>query len=92
MEDMEFLKAMLAEVNVNMKTNQERLEAKIDANRKADQERMQEMIRTNQEKMEEKIKEIMETVWFSSRQTGCLEKRDAGRPRNEEGHGFEGKS
>jgi hypothetical protein len=57
MEDTEFLKALLAEMNANMKRNQERMEAKIDVNRKADQEKadadrqhIQEMIRTNQEK------------------------------------------
>jgi N-acyl-D-aspartate/D-glutamate deacylase len=82
-EDMEFLKAMLAEINANMKTNQERLEAKIDANRKTDQEKtdadlehMQEMIRINQERME------ANAVCFSSRQTGSPAKRDASRPRS----------
>jgi hypothetical protein len=67
MEDMEFLKAMLAKMNASMKTKQERLEAKINANRNADQEKVdanrehvQEMIRTNPERMEVKMKEIIE--------------------------------
>jgi hypothetical protein len=53
MEDTESLKAMLAVINANMKTNQERLEAKINADRKADADReyMQEIIITNQEKI-----------------------------------------
>jgi predicted RecB family endonuclease len=67
-EDLEFLKPMLAEINANMKTSQESLEAKMDANRKAgqenadaDREHMQEVIRTKQQKMEARMGERMET-------------------------------
>jgi hypothetical protein len=45
LEDMEFLKAMLAEMNANMKSNQEKAEAK----RKADRDALKEMIHANQE-------------------------------------------
>jgi hypothetical protein len=45
MEDVEFLKAMLAEINANMKSNQEKAEAsmvkfeeEMDTSRKADRE------------------------------------------------------
>jgi hypothetical protein len=38
MEDMEFLKAMLARIDTNMKSNQEDLLARIETNREINQE------------------------------------------------------
>jgi hypothetical protein len=48
MENMESPRALLTEMNANMKSNHERLGAKIDAKTKA----MQKMFGTNQEKMD----------------------------------------
>jgi hypothetical protein len=80
MENMEFLKVMLAERNAKMDATQEKMDT--------DREERKQKIRAGQEH----IKEIMETVCFSSQQTGCLAKRDADRSRSEQDHGFEGKS
>jgi DNA-binding cell septation regulator SpoVG len=40
----------------------------------------------------EHFKQIMETISFSSRQTGCLAIKDVGQQRSKQDHGFEGKS
>jgi hypothetical protein len=69
MENMEFLKAMLAEMNANMKTNQEimkeikdEIKEDMNANRKAGRvylkETMEEVMNANQAKMDANLKEM----------------------------------
>jgi hypothetical protein len=68
MEDMEFLKAMLAEMNAKMDATQETMErqigslvSKMEAARITDRDEMKQEIRADQEN----IKEIMETQFAS---------------------------
>jgi hypothetical protein len=58
MEDMEFLRAVLAETNANMKSNSEMMKSnqeKAEANRKADCGALKKMMHANQERLEAKI-------------------------------------
>jgi hypothetical protein len=61
MENMEFLKAMLAEMNANIKANQ----AKTEVNRKADQEHMQDMLArmdANRKDDQDEMKDMLERL------------------------------
>jgi predicted nucleic acid-binding protein len=75
MEDMEFLKAMLAEMNANMKTEREEIITKMDANTKdivATQEIMNEMKNEIKEAMRDKRMETNGNAWRKN-MTACHE-------------------
>jgi DNA relaxase NicK len=91
----QFLKAMLAEMNSKMDATQEIMERQIgslvsimEAIRKTDRDEMKKEIKADQEH----IKEILETQCGSLAAKLDDWKTDAGRPRSEQDHGFEGKS
>jgi hypothetical protein len=85
MEDMEFLKAMLAEMNANMKSNQEMmksiqdllamLEARIETNRETDWEERKAERMADQDDLKRMMEEInakMDGNQAEMRSTSCL--------------------
>jgi hypothetical protein len=86
MEDMEFVKAMLTKMNATEEPMERQIGSLVSI-MKAKRKKL-----TDEMNQEIRARNNRNTVCFSISQSGWLEKTVAGRPRNEQDHGFEGKS